>query len=379
MKDVIFVGGGLANTLAAYQLLRHNPKLQILILEKEQTLGGNHTWSFHKSDIEDQDWVWLEPFVTKTWNAYTVNFPKYSRTLSGPYASMTSEDFHQKFYPLLAAQVRLKSTVTDINSQMVKLDTGEVLEAKLVVDARALSTDEPKGYQKFVGVEFELNSDCHLQVPLLMDATVPQQDGYRFLYTLPFDKRKILIEDTYYSLSPDLETSAIEADILTYAKKMGHDVKRALRKEIGVLPLPLIGKCPAQKNSVMSLGLQSGLYHATTGYSLPFAVTTARKFAENFRPHDLAYTYRWWHTHCSEHWQKQSYYRVLNRMMFLATQPEKRYKVLEKFYQQPEETVKRFYAGKTNLIDKMRIFSGKPPVPVHRALSSLFSSGANPL
>ena len=36
-----------------------------------------------------------------------------------------------------------------------------------------------------------------------MDATVPQDGGYRFVYVLPFADRPLLVEDTHYSDQPD--------------------------------------------------------------------------------------------------------------------------------------------------------------------------------
>jgi lycopene beta-cyclase len=46
--------------------------------------------------------------------------------------------------------------------------------------------------------------------------------------------------------------------------------------------------------------------------------------------------------------------------------------VLQHFYRLPEEIVQRFYAGRTTMADRIRILSGKPPVPVGRAVLSCF-------
>ena len=49
--DLIFVGGGLANTLIALKLADTQPNLKILLIEKSPDIGGNHTWSFHGTDL----------------------------------------------------------------------------------------------------------------------------------------------------------------------------------------------------------------------------------------------------------------------------------------------------------------------------------------
>jgi lycopene beta-cyclase len=58
-------------------------------------------------------------------------------------------------------------------------------------------------------------------------------------------------------------------------------------------------------------------------------------------------------------------------MLFNAAEPDQRYAVLEHFYRLPEPLVGRFYAAQLSAIDKLRIVSGRPPVPIGRALAAL--------
>jgi lycopene beta-cyclase len=59
---------------------------------------------------------------------------------------------------------------------------------------------------------------------------------------------------------------------------------------------------------------------------------------------------------------------LLNRMLFWAARPGERYRVLERFYGLPEALIARFYAARLTGLDKLRILSGKPPVPIRAAL-----------
>ena len=78
-----------------------------------------------------------------------------------------------------------------------------------VIDGRG----EPGGahldiaFQKFLGLFIRLAEPHGLTGPILMDATVKQEDGYRFIYTLPFSETDVLVEDTYYADDPDLENA----------------------------------------------------------------------------------------------------------------------------------------------------------------------------
>ena len=61
--DVILAGGGLANGLIAWRLRTQRPELRILLLEQDDHLGGNHTWSFHASDLNAAQRAWIAPLV----------------------------------------------------------------------------------------------------------------------------------------------------------------------------------------------------------------------------------------------------------------------------------------------------------------------------
>jgi len=75
--------------------------------------------------------------------------------------------------------------------------------------------------------------------------------------------------------------------------------------------------------------------------------------------------------HATTAWEARGFFRLLNRMLFRAAEPTRRYSVLERFYRLSEDLVGRFYADRLTLADKARILTGRPPVPVLRALSCL--------
>ena len=63
---------------------------------------------------------------------------------------------------------------------------------------------------------------------------------------------------------------------------------------------------------------------------------------------------------------------MLNRLLFRASRPEERYRVLQKFYLMPEKILSRFYRGGLTRLDRMKIFTGTPPVPIVKALQCVF-------
>lgn len=383
--DLVLVGGGLANGLIAWRLRQLRPQLRVLLLEAGPTLGGNHTWSFHDADFGHAQRHWLAPLVVWRWPGYEVRFPQRRRRFDGNYASISSERFDAELQAALGAGVRLRTEVRAVEPTRVRLADGSVLEAGAVIDGRG---GVPRrhlrlGWQKFVGQVLRLDRPHGLHVPTLMDATQPQLDGYRFLYTLPLDPCTVLIEDTYYADGEQLPVAQLRERLPAYARLRGWEPVQVLREELGVLPLALDGDPQAlwaEAAGVPRSGLAAALFHPTTGYSLPEAVRLAELVAglpdAALQAAPLFEAVR---AHALRRWQQQGFYRLLNRMLFLAAQPHERWQVMQRFYGLPEGLIARFYAGRSHLADQARVLAGKPPVPIPAAVRAAFATGPGPL
>jgi lycopene beta-cyclase len=378
--DVLLVGGGLASSLIALRLKRERPGLKIVMLERDSTIGGEHTWSHFATDVSPETGAWLEPLFAHVWPGYDVRFPAHSRTLTTPYRAITSARLHQVISALLHEDAWLGVEAAEVKAHDVKLSDGRRLTAPLVIDARGprRSPCLVLGWQKFLGHEVRLAAPHGLTRPTIMDATVDQLDGYRFLYVLPFSPDTMLIEDTRYADGPALDVAQLAQDIAAYAGQRGWKIAEVIRDEVGVLPIALAGDIDAYwdaaadgaPSSAADAGMRAALFHPTTGYSLPDAARQAELIAglpmlttETVRTAIVAMS--------KAAWRDRSFYRLLNRMLFRAAEPDKRYKVLERFYRLPQPLIQRFYAGEATGADKLRILAGKPPVPIGKALSCL--------
>lgn len=379
--DIVFVGGGLANTLAAYRIAHRHPDLRLCLLESGPLLGGEHTWSFHTTDVSAGQMAWLRPFVTYAWPKQEIRFPNRQRVLDVGYNSIASARLHEIATARLGDAVKLNCRVKTINQHSVITTAGEELTAHCVVDGRGLAPSDhlALGYQTFLGLEIETAEPHGQRHPIIMDATVDQLDGYRFVYTLPFADDRILIEDTYYNDTADYDEAALEARIADYAGARGWTISRIVRRENGILPIVLAGDIDAfwdaNHSSLPRTGLRAALFHPVTGYSVPDAVRVADLLGGQgtYETAAIAALIR---DHSVGAWQARGFYRLLNRMLFLAAEPDQRIHVLERFYGLSEPLISRFYAGRTTTADQMRILVGKPPVPISRALTCLSQRSA---
>lgn len=367
--ELILVGGGLANGLLADRLVALRPKLSFVVLEAGPTLGGNHTWSFHGTDVSEAQLGWLSRFCSGRWETHDVTLPGVSRTISSSYHSITSERFDRALRETLGARARTGARVREVGPTHVVLESGETLEAGAVIDARATPFDFPAGFQKFLGRELELSAPHGLTRPLLMDATVEQLDGFRFIYALPWDERRVLVEDTYYSDTAGLELPTLRARIEEWVHARGWKIAQVRREESAALPIPLGGSRPRLDRPV--LGVAAGLFHATTGYSLPFAAAVAEELCALPRL-DLTSLTEAIDAFAAAHWERQGFFRMLNRMLFHAADPRARVKIFSSFYGHQEELIGRFYAGQLTMTDKLRALQrGAPTVSALRAMRAV--------
>lgn len=374
--DLILAGGGLANGLIAWRLRQRRPELRILLLESGERIGGNHTWSFHDSDLTVEEWAWVAPLVTQRWPRYEVGFPQLKRCLEGGYASIASHDFARIVTADLGPSLRTGASITGLTPTTVTLASGEVLQARAVIDGRGIRATRhlSLGYQTFLGQELRLAAPHGLQAPVIMDASVEQQGGYRFVYLLPFAPDRLLVEDTHYVDSAAWEPQRLRANIAAYAAARGWHVSEILREEHGSLPIVLAGDFDAYWNELAGqpcAGLRAGLFHSTTGYSLPHAVRLADHIAGlDDGALDATHLFAAIREEARQAWAGQRFFRLLNRMLFLAGRPEARWRVMQRFYRLPAPLIARFYAGRLRFKDKARLLSGKPPVPVGEAFAA---------
>jgi lycopene beta-cyclase len=373
---LVLVGAGLANALIARRLSVAMPEQPILMLEASATPFGEHTWSFHRTDVSNDDWAWLAPLIAHRWPGQQVRFRDHARRLSTGYASLTSASVAEAMASLPNLTIRTGAPVAQIRPDGVTLVSGEAIPATCVIDA---SGHRPSphmllGFQKFVGLEIETTEPHGIDVPMIMDASVDQKDGYRFVYLLPFSPTRILIEDTRYADGEALDLQALAADISAYAAQQGWSIRTVVREEHGVLPIALAFDAKRfwadAPRDIPQAGMRAGLFHPTTGYSLPEAVRVANLVAQSWPTGSAALAARI-REHALGRVKDQSFYRLLNRMLFKAAIPDRRHLVLQRFYRLPQALVERFYAGRTHWGDIARILVGKPPVPVSRALPCL--------
>ena len=379
--NVAIVGGGLSGGLIALALTRALPQLPVRLVEAGERLGGNHRWSWFASDLDTPSADLMTQFPRAEWGAgYEVRFPKHGRRLQSAYRSLSSDDFDTTLQKRLnQGGIVTGQEVVQIAQGGVELANGDRIAAETVIDCRGIR-DAPElngGWQVFLGQTLRCDQP-HGQIhPVIMDATVEQLDGYRFVYVLPLNEYEIFVEDTYYQDSPILDPIALRSRIAAYVERHGWRAA-VVDEETGLLPVITGGDFTAFQAAqripgVAVAGARGGFVHPLTSYTLPFAARVASRIASAVgtgRQGELATMLE---VEASRHWKQTAFYRLLGQMLFGAADPAERYRIFERFYMLRQPLIERFYAGRSSVIDKARILAGKPPVPISGAIGALGS------
>lgn len=363
--DYALVGGGLQNALIALALRALRPDARIAMLERGAAPGGNHTWCFHAGDLDAARAAWVAPLVVARWPGYDVAFPGHVRRLASPYSCVTSERLAEVVARALAApgcRLVLGATAVEVGADRVVFDTAhgrDELRARVVIDARgpgATAAGDACGWQVFVGREVVLAGPHGLERPIVIDARVAQDGGFRFVYVLPLAADRLLIEDTCYADAAAIDAPAHRARIAAYAAARGWSIAAVIREEQGALPLPW--RCePPRPGSPLVAGYAGGWFHPVTGYSFPVAARLAAVIAghaPDALPEAIA-------AHARGHARQLRFAARLVHMLFHWFAPADRYRVLERFYRLPEDAIRRFYALELTAGDRARILLGRPP------------------
>ena len=190
--DYVIIGGGCAGLSLAYELEIHEKfkNKTLAIIEPRHDYIRDKTWSFWKVAAHN-----FEDCVKHSWSNFSINIPnqtKYIECDNFPYQSIDSGLFYQKIINTLK-----KNTNIHFFKNINEISTENSFVFNSVSDVSDSKNDL---WQHFSGIEIETNKDVFDdKIFNLMDFDCDQRDSVHFFYTLPFSKKKALVETTWVS------------------------------------------------------------------------------------------------------------------------------------------------------------------------------------
>ncbi|XZR52786.1 MAG: lycopene beta-cyclase CrtY [Enterobacteriaceae bacterium] len=357
--DIIFIGAGFSNSLIALNLFKK--KIKILIIDSKKKLKSNHTWSFFNNNvIKNKN---INKLIYKKWNNYTIKFPNYIKNFKNGYFCIKSNFFYDYINKKFKNKLLLNTNIKKYGENFIKLNNGKILNCNLIIDGRGYypKKEDKIGLQIFLGQEWNFKTYHNLKFPIIMDSNVCQKKSFHFIYIIPFSKYNLLIVDTHYINNSVLKINLLRKNIFKYIIKKKWIIQNLKREEQGIIPIKLKNiKNKIFKNIVFN-GLRGNFFHATTGYSLNISLILSNKILQ-FNNLNYINILNEFNNLSNNIYKNQKKYILLNKIFFILIKSNKRYKLIQKFYNLPESLINRFYLEKINFLDILKIITLKPPI-----------------
>ncbi|MDA9599780.1 lycopene cyclase family protein [Candidatus Pelagibacter sp.] len=349
--DYIIIGGGCAGLSLAYELNLHqklNDKT-LAIIEPRDNYTKDKTWSFWKIFSHNFD-----DCVKKSWNNFTINIPsntKHLKCKNTPYQTIDSGLFYDK---------TIKALKQNKNIFFLKnLDEININNSFIFNSVESVANSKGKLWQHFSGFEIETKKDFFdEEIFNLMDFDCVQKNSVHFFYTLPYSKKKALVETTWIS---DLKNSSLQ----DYDEQLNNYIKDHLKikdftinyKEVGAIPLFNIDYI--KKPNQINIGTVGGMTRLSTGYTFLNIQEHSKYIRKNL-----------------DNIQNTSLFTLGKKYQFLdniflkvlKNNPKDMGQIFFKMFGCPSETVINFLSNKSNLLEDLSIISKMPKLKFLRQL-----------
>ena len=341
--DYIIIGGGCAGLSLAYELEIHE-KLKdkkLAIIEPREEYKRDKTWSFWRVSPHN-----FEDCVRKSWKNFTINIPgntNHVNCSSTPYETIDSGLFYTKITSKLKNNKNISffKSINEIN----KSDS-------IIFNSVSEKVDKNNSlWQHFSGFEIETDNDYFdEEIFNLMDFDCDQKGDVHFFYTLPYSKRKALVETTWLS---NLNNTSLQ----NYDEQLKDYIENRLKiknykinfKETGAIPLfyPNIIK----KINQINIGTAGGMTRLSTGYTFLNIQEHSKYIRQNLN-----------NIKKMKKFSINKKYEFLDKIFLkvLKKNPNKMPNIFYKMFDTSPNTVINFLSNKSNFLEDIAIISKMP-------------------
>jgi lycopene beta-cyclase len=339
--DYIIIGGGCAGLSLAYELEIHK-KLEdktLAIVEPRSEYKRDKTWSFWKIISHNFD-----DCVKKSWKEFSIKTSSNSKIIKCdnlPYQSIDSGLFYKKINDKLEKNKNIKffKSIKDIN----------INNAFVFNSVPLLNNNRSNLWQHFHGIEIETNEDFFNDNTVdLMDFDCEQRNSLHFFYTLPFTKKRALIETTWIS-KEDGSLKDYESQIKNYINYLGIKNYKINFKEEGAIPLfhPINEK---EKNKI-NIGTAGGMTRLSTGYTFL-----------NIQEHSKYIRMNIENIKNLKKYEIDKKYQFLDKVFLIVLEkyPEKMPGIFFKMFNASSDNVIKFLSNKSNIAEDISVILKMP-------------------
>ena len=287
--DIIIAGAGAAGLNLAHALTQAGlGDRRVLLVDRAPKTANDRTWCFWERGDNA-----LESIIYRRWSRLAVHSADTSLLLNpAPYAykMLRSSDFYAHMNAWLQSQPAVERAYgevqgfdDDANSVTVRID-GRAYRARYAFSSLpAQPQAKPHQHallQHFLG--WVIETEAPLFDPAtatLMDFRIEQAGETRFVYTLPLDPRRALVEFTVFSREL-LPRETYVRELRAYIQQRLDIQEFAItHDEFGVIPMTDAPFARRASAHVMTIGASGGATKPSTGYTFLRTQRQARAIA----------------------------------------------------------------------------------------------------
>ena len=349
--DYIIIGGGCSGLSLAYELDIHD-KLKhktLAIIEPNQEYKRDKTWSFWKVAPHNFD-----DCVKKNWENFSINTSdktNYLKCNDYLYQSIDSGLFYEK----VNNRLKLNDNILFFpNLKEIDLNNSFIFNS-----VPSIKQNHQNLWQHFCGIEIETPTEIFDDsIFNLMDFDCEQRNSVHFFYTLPYSKKKALVETTWLSKMNDDSQKDYDNQLKNYIEN-NLKIKnyKVTYKEKGAIPLfyPFYKK---EKNKI-NIGSAGGMTRLSTGYTFLNIQAHSKYIRENIDKISEMSKY-----------EIDKKYQYLDEIFLrvLRNHPKIMPDIFFKMFKAPPKTVIKFLSNKSNFFEDLSIILKMPKLTFIKAL-----------
>jgi lycopene beta-cyclase len=370
--DYLFAGAGASTTLLLMSMEKRgmlNNK-SIAIIDPDDKTKNDKTYCFWAKK-DDNITLACNHLISYRWNKIIVNQNIEESIHPLEYLHITGQDVYTELRRIIQQYNihRIHDSVDLIqkNTDCISIQsnkTNNIYYSNLVFDSRTpkyqiSSINQFQLYQSFIGYVIETDNEIPLQDSVrLMDFEVDQQNYTQFMYLLPFNSNKALVELTRFGSAIITEKEA-EQVLHNYIQENIGNYK-IINLEIGCIPMSNADILNENISNVIPIGARAGAIKASTGYAFKKMFEHAEQIAESINKENSNVKIR-----------SNNKFKFYDRLLLqiLNNQPDKGKNIFQTLFQKNKTIeVLHFIEEKTNFQQDIKILLSLPIKPFINAL-----------
>ena len=260
--------------LSVNKLIYNGKTNDIIAFDKSNFYERNNFFGFWLTE-------WMKPFeslVEKKWDNWSISNNETEIVHSdknNPYCVISFRKW--KEYCLNTSNrldIKNKKVIkySRINNyyKIITEDQKEYFAEK-IYDSRYSKQKKQELVQHFFGINIITSKKIFDENKLTLMHFTEEEDLLHFIYVLPFEKNKALVESTVFSKTT-FDEMWYRTRIKNYLKKLEINEFKEISIETGVIPMFDAFEKPTKDNNIFNIGIRGGACKASTGYAFSFLI-----------------------------------------------------------------------------------------------------------